>query len=173
MEALILSLHPKDHLDFRWKIMIKLRFLIENLHYPTNSKSLFTNIHSIHILFNKYSVPRVHQILGWVDGTIMKEPDTLLRPLRTSWEWGVSGTGQYREQLNKKWQYIMNYNDVLPVREAQMRGPQTHTWGNKVTENVSQNKRCLSCGLNVKFTFSHWPQNKKAEEKEECSRQSR
>lgn len=82
--------------------MIKLRFLIVNFHYPTNSKSLFANIHSMYILFNKYSAPRVRQILGWVDGTIMKEPDTLLCPLRTSWEWGVSGTGQYREQLNKK-----------------------------------------------------------------------
>lgn len=58
---------------------------------------------------------------------------------------GVRGRGTAKRKII----IIMNHDNVLPVTEAQMRGPQTQTWRNKVSENVSQNKWCLSCSLNV------------------------
>lgn len=68
---------------------------------------------------------------------IMKQTDMFLCPLITSYG---GGGGRGRGPAKQKIIIIMNHNNVLPVTEAQMRGPQTQTWRNKVSENVSQNK---------------------------------
>lgn len=122
---------PRRPPRFQVKNKIKLRFLLQKFSL-SKRWSIFINIHSL--LLSKWCLVCIRH---WVryNSTIMKTTDMHLCSLRTRY-WG-RGCGE-RGQLNQKLQYTMNYHDIVSIREAQIRGSQTQTWGTRYQRMFSK-----------------------------------